>query len=155
VVYEGYFQRWEYFAGQRDRVRGYYTYSKPESRSSKDVCLHLRLTDYHEIPAMIKPPEMYGSVVDRIYDGKLVIVTDDPKDGYLDYFLERYPNVEVLSGSAQEDFCTLMSFDNLVVSNSTFSWWAAYLGESRNIFIPEDFGVGSASVGLYNLGFKF
>ena len=32
------------------------------------------------------------------------------------------------------DFNFLRSFENIVVGNSTFSWWAAFLGQNKNVY---------------------
>ena len=34
------------------------------------------------------------------------------------------------------DFCTLYLAEGLVISNSTYSWWAAYLRNNRTIICP-------------------
>ena len=36
-----------------------------------------------------------------------------------------------------EDLNTMASCKGLIMANSTFSWWAAYLGEQENIICPE------------------
>jgi hypothetical protein len=155
VKYTGYFQRWEYYEGNRDRVRGFFHLPETYPTDPKEVCLHVRLTDYHEV-GLLRDPTVYASIIDKIYDGKLYIVTDDYKDPYLDYFKKRYANVSIVSNTAAEDFSTLMSFEKIVASNSTFSWWAAYLGVSKNPYIPMEFGAGvGVAVDIYKLGTGF
>lgn len=39
------------------------------------------------------------------------------------------------------DFCTLMRAQNLLRANSTFSWWAAALGDNERVFSPQLRGV--------------
>lgn len=155
VRYDGYFQRWKFFEGKRDRVRGFFNIPKPYTSEPSTVCIHVRLTDFHTIQTLVKDPQIYGRVIDTVYDSTLVVVTDDPADPYLTYFKDRYSNVTILSGSPREDFTHLLSYDTLITCNSTFSWWAAYLGNSSKIFIPIDFGRGSAAEGLHNLGTGF
>lgn len=35
-----------------------------------------------------------------------------------------------------EDFKFIMSFNKIVVAQSTFSWWAAFLSDAQEIFAP-------------------
>jgi hypothetical protein len=119
------------------------------------VGIHLRLADYHEIPGLVKEPSVYFGVLDKLEASEIILVTDDPSDPYLRAFRERYRHLRVVSGSAKSDFELLMSMSTLVVSNSTFSWWAAYLGGASRVFVPRDFGPGSASRGLHHLGIAF
>lgn len=155
VLFGGYFQRWDFFRDCREHVREFFRLPRVPRLPEDCVGIHLRLADYRQIPGMVKDPSAYFGVLDRLRAREIVVVTDDPSDPYLQAFRDRYENLQVASGSARSDFELLMSMSTLVVGNSTFSWWAAYLGGPSRVFVPRDFGPGSASSGLHNLGIAF
>jgi hypothetical protein len=51
-------------------------------------------------------------------------------EGYVDKF-----NV-VSDSRAMKDFYTLLNSENIAISQSSFSWWAAFLGEHKKIIFP-------------------
>jgi len=64
----------------------------------------------------------------------IVIVSDEPKVAWesIGVNLKRYSNlnVEMGAGTLVGDFCTLASGRGVVMSNSTFSWWGAWLASA-------------------------
>ena len=44
--------------------------------------------------------------------------------------------MEVVSEAWDQDFLTLASCRKLIISNSTFSWWAGFLGKSARVVCP-------------------
>lgn len=61
----------------------------------------------------------------------IVIVSDDPRAAWdsIGVHLEHHSHlkVEMGVGTLVEDFCTLASSRGVVISNSTFSWWGAWM----------------------------
>lgn len=88
-----------------------------------DICS----TDYYERAMAMFPGE------------KFLVFSDDPE-----YCKERFKgdNVQVMERSASdiEDFNLLASCKHLIIANSSFSWWAAYLcpNESKIIVAPKE-----------------
>ena len=69
---------------------------------------------------------------------KFVVYSDDPewcKEKWKDN-----PNVQVMEkGNEIEDFNLLASSKDLIIANSSFSWWAAYLcpNETKKVIAPK------------------
>ena len=108
------------------------------------VGVHLRFGDYE---SSLKTREYHGLTANSYFDEaigylklkmthieKIIFVTDD---------LDRARNtvnellscrdstpIEVISSKPVEDMTTLSSCSGIVLSNSSFSWWAGYLGSS-------------------------
>jgi hypothetical protein len=38
-----------------------------------------------------------------------------------------------------DDFLFMMSFDKIIIGVSTYSWWAAFLSEAKEIYAPYDY----------------
>ena len=60
---------------------------------------------------------------------------NDAERNYLRLFEEFHPIFQ--HGTELEDFATLRSANRVIVTNSTFSWFAAYLGNAQQRWIPD------------------
>lgn len=94
--------------------------------SENPFYVNLGDTDYYEKAMAMFPNE------------KFLIFSDDPewcKEKFKDN-----PNVQVMEkGDEIEDFNLLSSCKSLIIANSSFSWWAAYLcpNETKKIIAPK------------------
>ena len=75
--------------------------------------------------------------VKNLDDYKILLVTDDIENA-----ATRLPGIKnklIISDSEIMDFQLLMHADKLIISNSSFSWWAAYLNKKHaEVFAPEN-----------------
>lgn len=117
------------------------TLSPLELRTT-DVVIHVRLSDYHKANLVIVPaPQL--AILREIRrtepETRIIVVCQAPKTdaerNYLRFFEEFRPIIQ--SGTEVEDFAVLRSANRIVVSNSTFSWAAAWLGAASERWIPE------------------
>lgn len=154
-LYNGYYQSEKYFKASVEDVKNEFTVRKElrvnvrkELGIQDDrplVVLHVRRTDYltHGDDTlggedMSLPSEYYKTCLAKITDIEkytIVFVTDDP-----DHVKKEYAYLKPVVSSSKDlivDFQVLMSADILVVANSSFSWWGAYLnGTAKRIFAP-------------------
>jgi hypothetical protein len=64
----------------------------------------------------------------------VLIVTDDPE--YCRKSFQAFPNIKIISGEdAMEDFHYMVASKFLLISQSTFAWWAANIGEKK-VYYP-------------------
>ncbi len=64
-------------------------------------------------------------------DYNIIFTSDDPD--YCKYHFQFLKNAYFLEGlSAIEQMALASLFDHFIISNSTFSWWVAWLGEKEN-----------------------
>lgn len=97
-----------------------------------DVAVHIRRGDFSENKNYAHlMPEYYGSLFadnpNKIYH----IFTDDYE--YARFHFRHYPNVLFCDNYTDIEHLMLMSqFTELVIANSSFSWWAAWLAEQYN-----------------------
>ena len=100
----------------------------PEEPKYNENPFHFNIcdTDYYEKAMALFPGE------------KFVIFTDD-----VEYCKERFKgeNIQVMErGDDIEDFNLLASCKHLIIANSSYSWWAAYLcpNEKKKIVCPKE-----------------
>ena len=80
----------------------------------------------------------YTDAMKLFPDEKFVVFSDDP-----DWCKEKWkdnPNVQVMEkGDEVEDFNLLSSCKDLIIANSSWSWWAAYLcpNETKRVVAPK------------------
>ncbi len=80
------------------------------------------------------PFEYYSGILDNQSFDRLFIITDCPGDPFLKLFDSYHP--KIISGSLMDDFNIVRSASRIVLSTSTFSWWAAFLSDAAKIYFP-------------------
>lgn len=110
-----------------------------------DLVIHHRGTDFKTSPAhtqcILKQSDI-DHVLDKLrasskkYRGRklsVLVVTDDYKDAS-----DKYPGYAIIHNEdAAVDFAIMLRAKNLLIyPGSTFSYWAGYLGEHENVYLP-------------------
>ena len=139
TLFDGYFQSEKYF--NHDRVRQWF---KPIitvgcQYSYDDYCfIHFRGGEY-SLPPWDKiqlPPSYYNEAKKRILqinpNLRFVIVTNHKQE-----VSRLFPHDEIISESVEKDFVLLSQAKYLIISNSSFSWWGAWLNPSNAIIAPQ------------------
>ena len=160
----GYFQSWKYF----DEIRGHLLreftpndqgivdkvekYVRVLKKEETPICaMHIRRgdyvqkQDYHPLcDISYYKKAMKSPVVSHM---KMVIVTDDK-----DWARETFPGVLVSEMDTNlEDLWLIRSCDGVIMANSSFSWWGAYLGPNTNVVAPSKwFGNSINTKDLYH-----
>jgi len=118
------------------------------------VGIHFRFTDYETLNVMgkinaILPKSYYQSAINliraKVDNPKFLIFSDDRvrAEKYLCDILEDYT---YCCGTEYEDFISLSKCDHLIISASSFSWWAGFLSNKMNkIVIAPKFWLGFKS----------
>jgi len=147
---EGFWQSERYFAGLRETLLSELTLPapiQPEARQmwarlpeEISVCVHIRRGDYvstehgqtHYSTCGL---EYYAAAMaylgERVAGAKYYFFSDDP-DWVQANFTPADNRVFVASPAARsdiEDFSLMMNCRHFIIANSTFSWWAAWLGK--------------------------
>jgi hypothetical protein len=105
--------------------------------NEEDLVIHIRLNDYKNFGELgtVLNPTYYLEAIKWVRYNKLYIVTDEPTDkDYLSNFKDLSPII--ISDIPKHDFRFLMQFRKIIIANSSFSWWAAYLGEASELYSP-------------------
>ena len=144
VRIEGYFQDPKLFTGKGVQRFFNLDESKFYDVGDNDLCLSLRLgSDYRSLGFVIDYG-VFQDLLDNTTWDRLFIVTDEKDDCYLNNFSNYSPEIICHDGKNPiADFYILSSFKNLIIPNSTFSYWAAVLGKSTKIYAPADWKIDS------------
>lgn len=157
TIYYGGWHHWRYIQNVRQEVRQSFTFPKFQNKVNSDLCdsidwknsiaIHIRRGDYMDP----KNYEMFGAVCSEGYYKRAIeemarrvqrpvfyVFSNDIEwaKGLLTGY--DYVCVDWNTGkSSWEDMALMSKFKNIIIANSTFSWWAAWLGaESKNVICP-------------------
>lgn len=131
----GYFQSSKYFSPYEDEIRSLLQvndtllklYHIPSTVFEGYIGAHVRRGDYMIHPEVhnVCSQSYYTGARDYIDPQKPVFwITDDP--GWVNEHMVR-PGDTVLSSETVQDFTRLSQFKDIIMSNSSFSWWATWL----------------------------
>ena len=163
VLYDGYFQSEKYYEKHENKVRELFSlkedvikdFEKNKSTilRKKYIAVHLRRTDYinHGAPElggydMTLPLSFYEkslALIPNKDEYNVVFVSDDIS--FIKQKFGEQSNYYYENNSEIVDFQILLNADKLIIANSSFSWWAAWLNNNPNlaVYAPK-----------YFLGFK-
>ena len=150
----GFFQSEKYFYMDRNQIIKLFNFNKKKSfkiielesaiLKSQSLAIHVRGGDYVDFE---KENPGYGSL-SRLYYKKamkiitknlrnfdIYIFTDDKSYFYKNNFLNTNNCTVVDSGSDINDLYLFSLCKNFIISNSTYSWWGAFLSMRKNKII--------------------
>lgn len=134
----GYFQSWKYFNHCKDYIKN--IFSPKVNHYNKDLyngmcSIHVRRTDYLKFPNHhpVLYMDYYKEAMDISNCNKFIIISDDPEWCFENFKSTSNKEINIVSkGDAYFDFSLMISIENSIIANSSFSWWAAWLGTSPN-----------------------
>lgn len=160
VYIEGYWQTEKYFKAIEDVIRKDFTFKEPPTGFNADllnrientssVCLHIRHGDNATAVAKqhgVLPLEYYMKAVklltQKIKNLEFYIFSDDPDWAKANLKLD-YPAQYVNHNGDNknyEDLRLMIACNHHIIGNSTFSWWAAWLGKKTGqmVFAPKKY----------------
>lgn len=150
-VCSGYWQGEQYFNNNEDFIRNIFTFPEfilPKALINVDkeiasVAVHVRRGDYISDP--VSRAYHYVCNVDwylhamkemrnRLHNPKFYIFSDDQT--WATAVFGNIPDVSFVdsntNGPAWMDMALMTKCSNFIISNSTYSWWASYLGKKIN-----------------------
>lgn len=150
---DGYFQSEKYFLPAEDEVRRCFSFDTNTVESAKKIhdgkykcffdgnlntAIHIRRTDYLKYPDVYPQYglDYYDTCLAKMGDiGRILVFSDDI--GWCrnifngrDYTMVELPPLPSMY---------LMSkCKNVIMANSSFSWWASWLGRAEKVFYPQN-----------------
>ncbi|HEX4341758.1 MAG TPA: alpha-1,2-fucosyltransferase [Verrucomicrobiae bacterium] len=150
---DGYWQSERYFADIRETVREELSFREPtgpdlepmlaQLNEKVSVCVHIRRGDYISTAIgreqhAICDLDYYRTAMDhigaRVPGAKFFLFSDEPE--WVQSNFSAADNLVIVSGTASrrdiDDFRLMTSCRHFVIANSSFSWWAAWLGKQKD-----------------------
>ncbi|MGF7078032.1 alpha-1,2-fucosyltransferase [Mucilaginibacter sp. UYCu711] len=155
-LYEGYFQSEVYFEMCTEDIRRLFTVKQNHKNpfdqlltklpASKKIVIHIRRGDYLDANLSL-PLSYYKKALTDVYHKNTycIFVSDDPQ--YVEQEFAYIENKYISKNSEIVDLQFLMCADICILSNSSFSWWGAWLNtkQDKKVYAPKDwlgFGTG-------------
>jgi hypothetical protein len=150
IYLEGYWQSYKYFNGNKDIIKKLYFPSDKQKyyrnilenkygKNKRFVSLHIRRGDYKNNTRIHLLPEKYFlSVFDtykEIHNDSICLIFSDEITDAKQIMKSRNCFFADWSTSMLDDFYLMASCDDHIISNSSFSYWAAFLGENESAYV--------------------
>ena len=97
------------------------------------IAVHVRRGDYLHLPQVFHTLDVdyYEEARKHFPNCDFVAFSDDPK-----WVKKNLPWVDVIEGNPPiVDMALMASCEGVIMANSSFSWWGAYLNKRSNLFI--------------------
>ena len=145
IVIDSYAQKAEYYLDYRTELINRFNFKAENIIPESDLLMHVRETDaedlnyflgydYYKKVIETTDYENYHIVSDNAYCSAVQqLVKDGCKlvtEGYVDKFELK------CNDRAMVDFSALLAAPNILLSQSSFSWWAAFLNNHTNVIFP-------------------
>jgi len=136
----GYFQSLKYFEEYKDEFIS--SISLPDIDmpilENNHVAFHIRRGDYliYNTIHYVCNTEYFNTQFDNFKDYQINVFTDSPE--YVSEEFKKYNFNLIKSSSDIMDLTIMSNHNNIVCSNSSFSWWASLLGKPKTKIIVPD-----------------
>jgi hypothetical protein len=129
-----YYQNYVFYENYKDKIMKWYEFDRMEAQPDDRLVIHIRLGDYFTIKdnQAFVPLDVFQKVIDIDNPSSVYIVSEEPNHPVLKRF-----DAICVGEDVMHDFAFIASAKRLCISNSTFSWWAAWLGIADKIYYPD------------------
>jgi hypothetical protein len=135
---EGFFQHSQYYLPYFDKIKKWFQFPLQVIPSynvkDSDILIYIRLGDYFSKGRHSITHQFYEDIIEMSSPDKVFIATEDPSHSFLKRFKKYNPTY--LHGTPILDLLSAQLFKKIVMSSSTFAWWAAVLSNATEIYFP-------------------
>lgn len=136
---DGYFQSEKYIVNNRDNIIKWFNLDKHLFKSPIDIdentcVINFRGGDYTSIEDVFLVKKYWDDSIKKMRDinknMKFIIITDD-----IHTASSFFTDIKIYHFDVVSDFMIVRNAPYLIIANSTFSWWGAWLNEIANLII--------------------
>lgn len=140
---DGYLQSEKYILKNKQKIKQWFTLKNKNnidlSMLTDDVCvINFRGGDYKDKPHVFLHLKYYYDSINHMKalnsNMKFVVITDDVEESK-----KYFPDYPVFHLGINHDYAIVNSAKYLIIANSTFSWWSAWLNENSKLTIAPKF----------------
>ena len=153
VSIQGFFQTEKYFKHIEDEIRGDFSFKDDILEPCKEmmsqfdsapITLHIRRTDYVTNPTHTALGlDYYEEALKQFGDDEVLVFSDDP-EWCRQQELFSDDRFLIAEGNANYvDLCLMTLCSGHIIANSSFSWWGAWLSNSKKVIAPSGWFRGS------------
>lgn len=137
LILTGYFQRYEYYQPYAEKIKCWLSIDRnieDVAIQQDDVLVGIRRgKDY--IPRHGLPLSYYEGALEQMKYNRVFICTDSPRDPFVRYIARKFSG-SVRAPGALDNLTFIKRFRKIIISNSTFLWWGAFLSDAEEIVYP-------------------
>ena len=141
VIICGYSQRYEYYSNNKQNIKKWLKIEDEnlyEIPTEDDIVVNVRLGDYVNLGWDL-PIAYYEEMLNSEKYKNAYIICDEPQNPKLNKLVSMgciiKDNTQYEDKKYIADFIFVKNAKKVIIANSTFSWWAAFLGEGK-VYYP-------------------
>ena len=144
ISVQRYHQHWEFMHRSKEQIRRWFALTPwPDLVHPDDVLVAVRLGDYLKVKnesfrrAIPTYESFYAPLFDQMNPRRIFLTSDQPQHPYI---MSQFRGVEHVMMSPIDTLRFMGSFRRLIISQSTFAWWGAFLSnraEEIQLAMPE------------------
>lgn len=145
----GYFQSEKYFKHIENEIRNDFAFYSDviesceelidgEVGSDEVISLHVRRSDYLNLQSFhpVSSIEYYTEALKKFPEVPVFIFSDDP-DWCINQKLFDGDRFLISKNTSDFDLCLMSKCSHHIIANSSFSWWGAWLANSKHVIAPK------------------
>jgi len=142
----GYLQSEKYFANCADYIKWLFMFdSYPPKPYGEFIAVHIRRGDYDGKYHALLNTDYYMKALEQMPNIPIIVFSDDVKKA-----VKVLPNADrYICGVPEYDMALMTLADYHVIANSSYSWWGAWLSDSKKIVAPSQW-FGPSLYGLFS-----
>ena len=166
--FRGYWQNSKYYLPYRKHLNNVIKFKNNPDRkyvdmieqiknNNQSIAIHIRRGDYLNFNGLSLPMEYYDIAINRVIvnmENPQIYIFSDDLEYCKDYFTRSFSHINIVyptyfyNNRTIDDLRLMSMFKNIIIANSTYSWWAAFLGDEKKRVICPDYRL---STGDYNV----
>ena len=132
--FTGFYQIKDFILKYKNEIKSLFKLNY-QNRNSDEVFVSYRIGDLNGLRLML-PFEYYQDALSKLNFNKGSITSDSPDHPNVTNLMKEF-NLEIYDASPLDTINFAKNFNNLVLSEGSFSWWIGFLSKAENIYYNE------------------